>query len=177
MEIRKLTLAAMLVVGGILAVGSEGCPKKPPKTTPTPAVSETPTPTPDLDAEMKGQTTPTPEPTNPPGCDFKALHFDLDSSTLTGDNLQAAKDEAACLVAHADWKVTVEGHADERGGTQYNLALGERRARAVADFLINAGVAKTRVDTVSFGEERPVSKGHDESAWSQNRRAELKVRK
>ncbi|MDE0179549.1 MAG: OmpA family protein, partial [Gammaproteobacteria bacterium] len=72
--------------------------------------------------------------------------------------------------------VNIEGHCDERGTREYNLALGERRSEAVRRYLISAGVRSTQIETVSFGEERPVDPGHDESAWAKNRRAEMSYR-
>ena len=71
--------------------------------------------------------------------------------------------------------IQVEGHCDERGGRQYNLALGERRAKAVRDYLVALGVESKRISTISYGNERPISEGHDESAWSKNRRANFVV--
>lgn len=68
-------------------------------------------------------------------------------------------------------KVTIEGHCDERGSSEYNLALGERRARATRDYLVASGIAANRISTISFGKERPFALGHDESAWQWNRRA------
>ena len=68
-------------------------------------------------------------------------------------------------------RVLIEGHCDERGTNEYNLALGDRRARAAMDFLVKYGVSASRIETISYGEERPFALGHDESAWWQNRRA------
>ena len=180
---RKYSLRALSFTLGVsalaaLAIGTAGCPKKPPKTTPTetPEESPSPTPTPDDNALMHGAATP--EPTPMATCEGLApVHFALDSSAIEGDNLAAAKAFADCLLSNSDAHATIEGHADERGSTQYNLALGDRRAHAVEQYLVNAGVAKSRLDTVSYGKERPVAKGHDESAWAQNRRAEIKVHK
>lgn len=72
-------------------------------------------------------------------------------------------------------KIEVQGHCDERGTTEYNMALGERRASAVRNYLTSNGIAGSRIKTVSYGKERPLSQGSDEGAWSQNRRAEFKV--
>jgi len=77
---------------------------------------------------------------------------------------------------HEEWRVLViEGNCDERGTEEYNLALGERRAHSVKQYLVSAGVPASRVDTVSFGESKPAAPGHDESAWKWNRRADFKV--
>ncbi len=105
--------------------------------------------------------------------EFAPVYFDYDSS-------QIGETERAKVVAVADRMrgmrsggVIVEGHCDERGSADYNLALGERRALAVRAYLIGLGIDGARVQTKSYGEERPISMGHDESAWRQNRRAEF----
>jgi peptidoglycan-associated lipoprotein len=98
------------------------------------------------------------------------VFFDLDRFDLTGDDQAQLQKQAAWLVKYPQYKVTVEGHADERGTREYNLALGERRANSVASYLIALGVDKSRVNVVSYGKERPTVEGHDETAWSQNRR-------
>ena len=72
--------------------------------------------------------------------------------------------------------ITLEGHCDERGTVEYNQALGEKRANAARDYLVNAGVSAARVQTLSYGKERPFAEGHDESAWAQNRRAHFVLR-
>jgi peptidoglycan-associated lipoprotein len=102
----------------------------------------------------------------------RVFYFDFDSSIL--------KPEArAALTAHAERfknnsdSVRLEGHADERGSREYNMALGERRANAVADFLVLQGVPRARIEVVSYGEERPARLGSNESGWSENRRVEL----
>jgi peptidoglycan-associated lipoprotein len=98
------------------------------------------------------------------------VFFDYDSAQLRPD-AQATLDEiAAWLVKHPGKSVTIEGHCDERGTREYNLALGERRATAVASYLAAAGVDLSRMQTVSYGKERPAAVGSDESAWAPNRR-------
>ena len=99
------------------------------------------------------------------------VFFDFDKFDLKPDAQSTLKKQAAWLQKYPNVAVTVEGHADERGTREYNLALGERRANAVKDYLSALGVAKTRVKTISYGKERPVALGHDEAAWAQNRRA------
>lgn len=178
---RFLSLLGMISVSTALALGTAGCPKKPIKPTPTPIPTETPAPTPGPDdGGVGGDGTGGPDGGMDPslaGCDMKPIPFDLDSASLSPAATEAAKTVVACLTKNRTWTVSIEGHADERGSTQYNIALGERRARAVADYLLNAGVEKNRVATVSFGEEKPSNQGHDEAAWSANRRVEFKVRK
>jgi peptidoglycan-associated lipoprotein len=103
------------------------------------------------------------------------VFFDLDQSTLTDAAKQDLDRDAQVLRDNADVSVQIEGHCDERGSTQYNLALGEKRAQSVKDYLVRLGITSDRLETVSYGEERPSDRGHDESAWSKNRRSELTV--
>lgn len=103
----------------------------------------------------------------------KIFYFEFDSSVLNPE-------ARAALTAHAgrmknnSGSIRLEGHADERGSREYNMALGERRANAVSDFLVLQGVPRSRVETVSYGEERPARLGSNQSAWEMNRRVELK---
>lgn len=106
---------------------------------------------------------------------LQTVYFGFDSSDLDSDTKTAVQANADYLKANANVDVQVEGHADERGGRQYNLALGERRAKAVRDQLVALGVESKRISTVSYGNERPKAEGNDESAWSQNRRANFVV--
>lgn len=108
------------------------------------------------------------------GCDSVVVHFDFDRSSLRRDAKSAMDDQMACLQARSG-AVRVEGHADERGTVDYNLQLGQRRAEAVKQYLVRNGLAASRVNTVSYGEERPVVRGSTEAAWAQNRRAEIVV--
>jgi peptidoglycan-associated lipoprotein len=102
------------------------------------------------------------------------VYFEFDSSTLRGDAVGTLTSKADCL-AGATGPLLVEGHADERGPTDYNLALGERRADAVVRWLTSRGVAASRIRATSLGEERPANPGHDEAAWAENRRVEVKL--
>ena len=101
------------------------------------------------------------------------FYFDFDESTLTSAT-RAALDAQAAALRNSSSAIRLEGHADERGSREYNLALGERRAKAVADYLAIQGVSRSRIEVVSYGEERPVSLRSDDAAWAQNRRVELK---
>ena len=103
------------------------------------------------------------------------IHFDFDKSDLRDDARATLDAKIPVLLANPDVSIRVAGHTDERGSTEYNLALGQRRAATAKRYLTERGVAANRVETVSFGEERPVADGHDESAWSQNRRDEFEV--
>jgi peptidoglycan-associated lipoprotein len=101
------------------------------------------------------------------------FYFDFDQATLSAET-RAALDEQIVVLTASNAKVRLEGHADERGTREYNMALGERRANAIANYLVINGVARYLVETVSYGEEQPVASGSDASALSQNRRVELK---
>ena len=97
--------------------------------------------------------------------------FDYDSSVLNPVATQTLDRQAAWLKQYPDVIVTIEGHADERGTREYNLALGDRRANAVKNYLLALGVSGDRLLTISYGEERPANPAHDEAAWAENRRA------
>jgi len=101
------------------------------------------------------------------------FYFDYDSSTLQ-PQAQAALDSHIELLKTNDQSVRLEGHTDERGTREYNMALGERRANSVRDYMVVNGIASYRIETVSYGEEQPIAYGSGESNWSQNRRVELK---
>ncbi len=101
------------------------------------------------------------------------FYFEFDQSTLTAET-RAALDMHAKRLRNANNNIRLEGHADERGTREYNLALGERRAKAVANYLALQGVSRSQVEAISYGEERPASLGQNEQAWGQNRRVELK---
>ena len=98
------------------------------------------------------------------------VNFAVDQSTLTAEAQTVLAAQAAWMNQHPEYTAIIEGHADEVGTREYNLALGERRANAIKSFLTAAGVASSQIETVSYGEERPENPGHDESAWSRNRR-------
>jgi peptidoglycan-associated lipoprotein len=99
------------------------------------------------------------------------IRFEYDSASLTDQARATLEKHALWLQGRRDVRVTVEGHCDERGTVDYNLALGEQRARAARDYLVSLGIAAERVRVVSFGKERPLEAGHDEAAWAKNRRA------
>jgi peptidoglycan-associated lipoprotein len=101
------------------------------------------------------------------------IHFAFDSSVLSGQAQQILKRKAEYLRTNPDVRVTVEGHCDERGTNAYNLALGDRRADSVKDFLVNLGISLNRLSTISYGEERPIAMGQTEAAWAKNRRAQF----
>jgi peptidoglycan-associated lipoprotein len=103
------------------------------------------------------------------------VFFDYDMSDLRDDAQAVLRRKVDILRASPQVQIRIEGHADERGSTEYNLALGNRRADAVRQFLTGFGLSESRFSIVSFGEERPLSQGHDESAWARNRRAQFVI--
>lgn len=102
----------------------------------------------------------------------RTVYFGFNESTLAGD-AQSILDNNVAKLKSGSQHIRVEGHADERGTREYNLALGERRANAVLQYLVANGIARSRLETISYGKERPADPGHDESAWAKNRRVEL----
>ena len=103
------------------------------------------------------------------------IFFGYDSFDLTIEAKKILAEKAGFLNSHSSIKVRIEGYCDERGTQEYNLALGERRAKAAQDYLVFLGVASERIATVSFGEEKPIDSGHNEAAWVKNRRAHFAV--
>ncbi len=99
------------------------------------------------------------------------VFFGYDSSDLDSDALELLQDQVAWLKQHGNVTVTVEGHCDERGTREYNLALGEKRAQAVKNYLVGLGIDPDRVSTISYGKERPAVVGSNDGAWAQNRRS------
>ena len=108
-----------------------------------------------------------------PDCDLETVYFDFDEYSIRSDMRDILERNAECLKNRPDYRVVIEGHCDERGTEEYNLALGENRARAVRDFLRDLGVDPSRMEIISYGEARPAVPGHNESAWSRNRRCEF----
>jgi peptidoglycan-associated lipoprotein len=105
---------------------------------------------------------------------FTAVYFDYDSAQIN-ESERSKIETVADSIKGSSQSIIIEGHCDERGSTEYNLALGERRALAVRAYLIGLSIDGARIQTKSYGEERPVAPGHDESSWSQNRRCEFVV--
>ncbi|HEU4926278.1 MAG TPA: peptidoglycan-associated lipoprotein Pal [Vicinamibacterales bacterium] len=104
---------------------------------------------------------------------FKPVFFAFDSSDVDGPAQQALNANAEIMKKYPSWVITIEGHADERGTAEYNLALGERRAMSARTYLVSLGLSGDRLRTVSYGKEFPFDPGHDEAAWANNRRAQF----
>ena len=184
--IRLKTLTALLVIAVIAPLLLTACGKKrPPAVTTKPTTRATPTPPPEV-----SDTGPDVRPVDegqPTGEDFAVsdasgeggpladIHFDYDQSSLNEEARATLEKHALWMQNHREAKVMVEGHCDERGTVEYNLALGNQRAQATRDYLVSLGVAADRLRTTSYGKERPLDAGHDEAAWARNRRAHFAV--
>ncbi|WP_150290177.1 peptidoglycan-associated lipoprotein Pal [Sphingobium estronivorans] len=157
----------MLVATAIVALAA--CSKKAPKELP-------PAPGADTSAQSTGPTTPA-GPVKGSQEDFVAsvssdrILFGTDQYDVDAQDQQILQSQAAWLQQNPNVRVTIEGHADERGTRDYNIALGERRANAAKNYLASLGIDSGRITTVSYGKERPAALGSDEAAWAQNRRA------
>ena len=194
----QLLFATAVLVGSLALAG---CPKRPdvmvaapapvgpaaatapapPAAQPSPRTAETPVTRTPAPAETPVQ--PAPAAAAPaaaaaavPGpSPVKDVFFDYDKAGIRDDQKAALNDNVGWLKGNTGAKILVEGHCDERGTAEYNLGLGERRAKAVKDYLIAAGIAADRVSTISYGKERPFVLGHDESAWKWNRRGHFTI--
>jgi peptidoglycan-associated lipoprotein len=157
---RASAIATLCLLGALGCQSTKGKPMESVHT-PSPPMTRNEAPAP---APMKA----TPE--------LEVVYFDFERWELRDDARSALKENAQQLKESAQWtRLTIEGHCDERGSEEYNLALGERRAGVVSRYLKDLGVPASRLQTVSYGENRPAVAGHDETAWQQNRRAELKL--
>ncbi|HEU4437558.1 MAG TPA: peptidoglycan-associated lipoprotein Pal [candidate division Zixibacteria bacterium] len=160
-----------LLLLGITLMGFyvSGCGKKPQPVQEKPPVTETQTQPQDTSGRVPTEEV-REEPT-PSG--FQKIYFDFDRYAIRDDAKSALEQNARVLKADPNMRILIEGHCDERGTVEYNLALGERRAAAARQYLMDLGIDGSRISTVSYGKERPVAFGHDESSWQQNRRAEF----
>ena len=104
------------------------------------------------------------------------IFFDYDKSDVRDDARATLTEDGRKLLEAKDTRVLISGHCDERGTVEYNLALGERRAQSTKAFLVNYGVEDARIETISYGENKPFCDGHDDSCWSQNRRAHFTIK-
>ena len=103
------------------------------------------------------------------------IYFDFDESSLTNEAREILAKKASWLQGRTNLKIKIEGHCDERGSNEYNMALGERRADSAMKYLVTAGVEASMISTISYGEEKPLYPGHNEKAWAKNRRAHFKI--
>jgi len=108
-----------------------------------------------------------------PTPNLKTIYFDFDKYNLRDDARRMLDVNAEILRSNSDMNILIEGHCDERGTDEYNLALGERRGQAAREYLVRLGIDASRINVLSYGEERPVAPGHDEESWALNRRGEF----
>ncbi len=156
-----------LLIPLALVAMSAGCKKKiEADTLGTP--TEAPAPAPEVKEEA-------PAPVSEMIKNFGRVFFDFDAATLTSEGKAALDANATIMNEYSDIKLEIQGHADERGTTDYNLALGQKRADAVVQYLLARGISSSRVKSVSYGEERPLDGRSTERAWSENRRAEFVI--
>ena len=161
---KGLTFFIVLILS---AISFMGCPKKQPIKTgdqaaQIPAIKEPAKPP----HEDKG---------TPVAIEFRTVYFDLDSYEIKAEAKPLLTEAAKIMRQYPQINLRLEGHCDERGTAEYNLALGEKRANAVRDYLIGLGVERSRLSTISFGKEKPADPGHDETAWAKNRRVEFRA--
>ncbi len=190
MRDKRYALLCALVVAMVVAGACGG--KKPPVARPLPPAPPPSSTTnrPPAPPEPVPETAPIPpEPTISEGdslagkdldvinknSPFQPVFYPLDSSEVDQAGQQALNANAEILRKYPSWVITIEGHCDERGTAEYNLALGERRALAAKTYLVSLGIPTERLRTVSYGKEFPFDPGHDEAAWSKNRRAHFVV--
>jgi peptidoglycan-associated lipoprotein len=176
---KKLFGALFLVC--FLAACSSKVVKEEPKAPPSPPPAAVQTPTPPAPEPMPAQPTPIVEkkievnPLTDPNniLSKRSVYFDFDKYDVKSEYRPLVEAHAKYLVEHPRTNITLQGNADERGSREYNLALGQKRAVAVKQVLNLLGVSDKQVETISFGEEKPKALGHDETAWSQNRRTDI----
>lgn len=194
MLMRSAAARAVLVVLVVLAIGVTACGKKKPpvaRAIPPPAAAPAPS---GLVSRVPAPPEPVAEPTIVPpeplredtiasaslddinrNSPLKPVFFEYDSSELEGDARGILDANALVLKKYPSWTITIEGHCDERGTAEYNLALGERRAVASRAYLVSLGISADRLRTVSYGKEFPFEPGHDENAYVKNRRAHFVI--
>lgn len=188
-DTRFAVIAMLMAAIGLAACGKKTPPVARPMPTPTTTGTTTPPTRPPAPPEPVPDTTPI--PAEPPIADdplrsgdldvinknspFQPVFFGLDSYEVEGPGQQALNANSSILKKYPTWIITIEGHCDERGTAEYNLALGEKRALAAKTYLVSLGIPADRVRTVSYGKEFPFDPGHNEDAWSKNRRAHFVV--
>jgi peptidoglycan-associated lipoprotein len=177
---KKLSMLKAVLVVLICVAGLVGCASTQPAATPQAQAPQQVTPT---DMDQQGQAATADQgrlqqevvPSHDAIAAMERIYFDFDQFTLDAEARRVLGNNAKYLQAHGATKVVIEGHCDERGSDEYNLALGESRALAAKNYLISLGVSASRLSVISYGEEKPLVKGANEAAWAQNRRAEFKA--
>jgi len=188
-RLARLTFVVVLLVAADACVKKKAPVLEPPAPTPTTEAAPAPTPPPPAPTRVAEPPVPTPAPVREENVTaaastlddlnrsspLKPVFFALDSSDIDTAAKTILDADATILKQNSSWVITVEGHCDERGTAEYNLALGDRRAAAAVAYLRSLGIPAERLKTVSYGKEFPFDPGHDESAWSKNRRAHFVI--
>lgn len=165
---RSPRIATLALAAGLLAMmATFGCASRKQVST---TVPETTPPPPTETAPPPAQETAPPPPVEETRIALQDAYFDFDDASLRDDAKNALENNAKYMEKNSG-ALVIEGHCDERGSVEYNIALGEKRARAAKDFLVSYGVSASRLTTISYGKERPFDQGHTEEAWAKNRRA------
>jgi peptidoglycan-associated lipoprotein len=157
--------ASLMIAASLLVLGA--CAKKPPAVLPPASVDSVPQPT----GPATGAVVPGSQEDFVASVSADRIFFDLDSSDVDGNDQTTLQSQATWLAKYPDKRITIEGHCDERGTREYNLALGEKRANSTKNALVALGVNAARITTISYGKERPDATGSDEDAYAKNRRA------
>jgi peptidoglycan-associated lipoprotein len=175
----------ILFIASATALAVAGCASTKLAEKPAPVVEESkpppapaPAPAPPPVAKVEAPPPPPVDPLNDPGGVLakRSVYFDFDKSLIRADYQPLIEAHGRYLVEHVARQIRIEGNCDERGGREYNLALGQRRADAVRERMELVGVTATRIETISFGKEKPKALGHDEKAWAEDRRADIVYR-
>ena len=183
MNTLRISLLGLAVAFMAVACSSTNLEQKPapatPESKPAPAAAPAPAPTPGTaPVEQAMMTTAPVDPLNDPKSVLarRSVFFEFDRSSINDSDIPVVEAHGRYLIDHLTRTVRIEGNCDERGGREYNLALGQRRADTVRERLKVLGVAVNRVETISLGKEKPRNLGHDEAAWAENRRADILYR-
>jgi peptidoglycan-associated lipoprotein len=186
-QTNTLMVLAVLITVAIGACGKKPAPvarpMPPPTTTGTSTANVMPPPPPTPVAEPTITVPPMPDDSIASkslddlnrDSPLRPLFFELDKSEVSAEGQRLLQENAAVMKKYPTWQITIEGHCDERGTAEYNLALGERRALAAKNYLVSLGIPADKVKTVSYGKEFPFEPGHDDGAWSKNRRAHFVI--
>jgi peptidoglycan-associated lipoprotein len=173
MNLKRSTLASIVGMGLIALFGCAKKPKPTPQPEPTPPKMEEPA-APKVEAPKVDEEALRRQRIQARIAEvFKPIYFAYDQSTISAEGQSTLQEIGKLMKEVPEITARIEGHADERGTNDYNLALGERRAKAVNDYLASYGIQGSRLSTISYGEEKPAAEGHDEASWVKNRRVEF----
>jgi peptidoglycan-associated lipoprotein len=170
----NMTKAALILASGALLLG--GCASKVPLAEKPPVVERAPEAAPPVDSRrVEPVATRSVDPLDDPQGVLakRSVYFDYDSYVVRDDGKAVVENHSAYLNKNKGRKILIQGNTDERGGTEYNLALGQKRAEAVRQAMTLSGASDAQIEAVSLGKEKPKAQGHDEAAWAENRRADI----